>query len=197
MTIGANEQQYLEQLIRLTPPGNAFPTDPDSNWVKLLGALAVTCARIDANAVLLSEEAFPDTTTILLPNWERVAGLPDDCSQLGETYEVRRLNLIQKLSSRGGQSKAYFIEVATALGYSVTITEFKPFRVGISRIGDPLCNEPWWFVWQVNSQLNTIIWFRAGRSGAGEPLASWGNTRLECVMEKYSPAQTVVQFAYS
>jgi Uncharacterized protein conserved in bacteria len=197
MTIGATDEDFLQQLIRLTPPGSAFTTESTSNWVKLLSAIAQTCERVDANAVLLLDEAFPDTTTLLLPNWERVAGLPDECSELGDTYEVRRLKLIQKLTSRGGQAKDYFIEVAAALGYTVTITEFRPFRIGISRIGDPLCNEDWWFVWQVNSALNTIIWFRASKSGAGEPLASWGNVRLECIMNKYKPAHTIVQFAYT
>jgi len=197
MTIGSSANDYLQQLINLTPQGDVFPTEATANWVLMLDAIAQTCARIDANAVLLLNEAFPDTTTQLLPNWERVAGLPDDCSVLGDTYEIRRLNLIAKLTSRGGQSKEYFIEVAASLGYTVTITEFRPFRVSISRVGDPLCDANWWFVWQVNSQLNTIVWFRAGRSAAGEPLASWGNTRLECIMKKYKPAHTIVQFAYS
>jgi uncharacterized protein YmfQ (DUF2313 family) len=197
MPIGSSASDYLQQLINLTPPGSAFPMEDSANWVSLLNAIAQTCARIDANSVLLLNESFPDTTTQLLPNWERIAGLPDDCSVLGDTYQIRRLNLIAKLTSRGGQSKSYFIEVAASLGYTVTITEFKPFRVSISRVGDPLCDATWLFVWQINSQLNTITWFRAGNSAAGEPLASWGNTRLECIMKKYKPAHTIVQFAYT
>jgi uncharacterized protein YmfQ (DUF2313 family) len=197
MTIGSSADDYLQQLINLTPAGSAFPTENESNWVQLLSAIAQTCARIDANAILLLNESFPDTTTQLLPNWERVAGLPDECSELGDTYEIRRLNLIAKLTSRGGQSRAYFIEIAAALGYTITITEFSPFRVSYSAVGDPLYDETWYFAWQVNSALNTITYFRAGRSGAGEPLRSWGNTRLECIMNKYKPAHTVLQFAYT
>lgn len=197
MTIGQDADSYLQQLINLTPTGDAFPSDDQTNWVALLSAIAQTCARIDTNAVLLMNEAFPDTTTQLLPNWERVAGIPDDCSALGDTYEIRRLNLIAKLTSRGGQSKDYFIGVAAQLGYTVTIFEYRPFRVGISAVGDPLCDARWWFVWRVDSALNTIIWFRAGRSAAGEPLAIWGNERLECVLKKYAPAHTIVQFGYT
>ncbi len=194
---GSTSNDYLQQLINLTPSGSAFPTDSASNWVKLLDAIAQVCERIDANAVLLMNEAFPDTTTQLLENWERVAGLPDECSELGDTYEIRRLNLIAKLTSRGGQSRAYFIEIAAALGYTITITEFHPFIVEYSAVEDPLYDDTWYFAWQVNSALNTITWFRAGRSAAGEPLRSWGNTRLECIMEKYKPAHTIVQFAYT
>src|SRR5882724_8978671 len=96
--IGSDSEAYLQQLINLTPPGQAFPTDSSSTWAKLLNVIADTCARIDSNAVLLIDEAFPDTTTILLPNWERVAGLPDDCSDvLGDTFAIRRQNLVAKL----------------------------------------------------------------------------------------------------
>lgn len=197
MTIGSSADDYLQQLINLTPTGQAFPSDDQSNWIQLLTAIAQTCARIDANAVLLLNEAFPDTTTQLLPNWERVAGIPDDCTVLGDTYQVRRLNLIAKLTSRGGQSPSYFVSVAASLGYTVTVTESRPFRTGISHTGDALCGSAWWFVWQIHAPLNTIIWFRASDSAAGEPLAFWSNARLECIIKKFAPAHTLVQFLYS
>lgn len=195
--IGSDSAAYQQQLIKLTPPGQAFPTETDSLWVKLLGVFADTMARVDANAVLLINEAFPDTTTQLLPNWERVVGLPDDCSVLGDSYEIRRANLISKLRATGGQSPSYFIDVAAALGYTITITEFKPFRVGIDTVGEGLRGADWWFAFQVNSALNTIIWFRVSLSASGEALAVWGNTRLECVINKLKPAHTVALFSYS
>lgn len=195
--IGSDSASYQQQLIKLTPPGQAFPTGTDSLWVKLLGIFSDTFARIDANAVLLINEAFPDTTSQLLPNWERVTGLPDECSVLGDTYEIRRANLIAKLRATGGQSPAYFIDVASALGYTITITEFTPFRVGIDTVGEGLRGTDWWFAFQVNSALNTITWFRAGLSAAGEALAVWGNDRLECVINKLKPAHTVALFSYS
>lgn len=197
MGVGADENEYLQQLINLTPPGTALPTENESNWVTFLSVLARAFALADAHSVLLLNELYPDTTTLLLPNWERVAGIPDECFDIGETYEIRRLNLIQKLTSRGGQSKAYFIELAASLGYEITITEFRPFRCGISRTSEALCDEDWWFAWQVNAPESTIVWFRVNVSGAQEPLASWGNERLECIINKYKPAHTTVLFAYS
>jgi uncharacterized protein YmfQ (DUF2313 family) len=197
MSIGSTAADYLQQLINLAPTGLAWPTDPASNWVKLLTAISETWARIDASDVSLANEALPDTTTQLLPNWERVAGIPDECSDIGDTLQVRRANLITKLTNGGGQSKAYFIELAATLGYTITITESRPFQVGRSKTGDPLNNAPWQFAWQVHSALNTVIFFRADQSSAEEPLESWSNARLECFIRRYAPAHTVVSFAYS
>lgn len=197
MTIGSSAADYLQQLINLSPQGLAWPTDPNSNWVKLLDALAQTLARIDTQAVLLSNEAFPDTTTQLLPDWERVAGLPDNCSSLGDTYEIRRFNLITKLTNAGGQSIQYFINYAATLGYTITITEFIPFMVGRSHVGDPICGKDWWFAWEIHAPLNSIVYFRADSGAAEEPLESWGNTRLECEINNIKPAHTIALFAYA
>lgn len=197
MGIGHSADDYRNALINLAPQGIAWPTDPNSLWVKTLDAFAQEYARIDQLGIYLLDEIFPDTTTLLLPDWERVAGLPDECSQIGETIAVRRLNLLQKITSRGGQSKAYFIATALSLGYTVTVDEFLPFRVGVSHVSDPLCNWKWWFTWRINSALFSIIWFKASESGAHEPLAYWGNDRLECIMNKLKPAHTKLLFGYS
>ena len=197
MTIGSSADDYLQQEINLTPPGSAFPTEDSSTWVALLTAFAQEWARIDANTVLLLNESLPDTTIQLLPNWERVMGLPDDCSTLGDTIEIRRLNLLSKMSSIGGQSSAYLVSVAAKLGYTITITEFHPFQVSRSKVGDAICNKDWWFAFRVNAPLNTVIYFRDSISSAGDPLATWGNTRLECVINKLKPAHTVAIFAYA
>ena len=197
MTIGSNADDYKEQLKKLSPTGLAWPTDDDSNWVKLLGALAVEYARVDERACNLIEESLPDTTVELLPNWERIAGLPDECSGLGESIQIRRLNLISKLRQRGGQSIAYYTDVAKALGYTVKISEPRPFRVDKNRAGDALYGENWPFAFIVESPLNTVVYFRTNFSTVGEPLAAWGNERLECIINKLKPAHTKAFFIYT
>jgi uncharacterized protein YmfQ (DUF2313 family) len=44
----------------------------------LLSALAREFARVDSMGGVLVGESFSDTILLLLPNWERVAGLPYD-----------------------------------------------------------------------------------------------------------------------
>lgn len=196
MSIGSSADDYQQQLVNLTPPGNAFPTDPSSTWVAFLSVLAQTFARIDENITLLVDESFPDTTLQLLPNWERVAGLPDACSVLGDTIEIRRQNLLAKLTARGGQTKQYLIDVALSLGFIITITEFSAFEVDKSAVEDALCDETWRFVFEVNAPSETVTWFRSGNSSAGEALAVWGNARLECLINRLKPAHTIALFAY-
>jgi uncharacterized protein YmfQ (DUF2313 family) len=195
-TIGSSADDYREQLKKLTPQGIAIPTENTSNFVKLLDALAQECARVDAMAVLLINESFPDTTQLLLPNWERVAGLPDECSQPAETLQLRRKALLAKVAARGGCTKQYFIDIALTFGFEITITEFNEFRVDHGRVEDPLCGEAWEFTFQVNAPEETINYFRAGESTAGEPLRNWGNERLECLINRLKPAQTLALFAY-
>lgn len=197
MAINSSADDYKRQLIKLSPQGRAWPIEDTSNWVKLLDAVAQELARIDAHASLLVNEAFPDTTLQLLENWERIAGIPDECSQLGDTIQVRRNNLKSKLTARGGQSRSYFVDVAAQLGFDVTITEFRPFQAGISSAGDAVYSIEWRYVWRINAPEQTVTYFRAGQSAAGEPLASWGNDRLECVINKLKPAHTNVLFGYS
>lgn len=189
--------EYREQLKALLPPGQAFPREPGTTMETLLDGLAEEWARIDARGEQLTIEANPQLTSELLSDWERVAGLPDKCSgTLETTLQGRRQVLMAKLTATGGQSPAYFIAVAAALGYTVTIDEFRPFLAGFSRAGDALTNGDWVYTWRVNAPEVTTIPFRAGQSVAGEPLRAWGNDTLECKINQLKPAHTIVLFGY-
>lgn len=193
----ATAAEYKEQLKLLLPPGQAFPREPGTNIDALLDGLSIELARADTHGTRLVPEANPLSTSELLADWERAAGLPDKCAgALEGTIQARRNALVAKLSSTGGQSPAYFISVARALGYTISIEEFRPFRVGRSAAGDALTNGDWVFAWRVRAPSVTIIAFRAGRSAAGEPLRSWGNDALECKLNQLKPAHTILLFAY-
>lgn len=189
--------EYLEQLKALLPPGRAFPREPGTSMEDLLDGMAQELARVDERGEELTVEANPQFTTEMLTDWERVAGLPDKCSgTLETTIQGHRQVLLAKLTATGGQSPAYFIEVAAALGYEVTITEFRPFQAGWSQAGDALTNGDWVFTWRVNAPEVTTIPFRAGLSVAGEPLQAWGNDTLECKINQLKPAHTIVLYGY-
>jgi len=187
---------YLILLLSLLPTGFAWAKEYGSFLYRLMDGISQEFARVDARGMQLIEEADPRTTTELLADWERVFGLPDECSQDGMSIEQRREAIVRKFTMQGSLSRAFFIAQAAALGYVITITEFRPFRAGRSSAGDSLTNGPWRFTWQVNSAENTIRTFQAGLASAGDPLRSWGNETLECVIEKIAPAETVVLFAY-
>jgi uncharacterized protein YmfQ (DUF2313 family) len=190
--------EYLQQLQALLPPGPAWSRETDAMLTTLLSAFAQSLAAVHQRADELLLEMVSITTHELLADMERVTGLPDPC--IGDDQDLtvleRRSQVVAKFAARGGQSPAYFVEIAKALGYEITVSEYRPFLAGFSAAGDPAASEDWNFVWQVNASGTSIREFICGTSVCGEPLRTWGNKILECVISRLSPAHTRVQFAY-
>lgn len=188
---------YTRALQSLMPVGLAWPKTPDAVQTGVLRALASSFQRSDSDARGLLVGAFPATATIMLPEWEKTLGLPDDCS-IGEIDSIakRQAAVVAKLISTGGQSIAYFITIASTLGYDITITQYRQARAGMSVCGDALNGEDWPFTWLVTAPETTINYARAGRTYCGDPLRSWGNRQLECRINALAPSHTIVLFGY-
>ncbi len=191
-------ESYSQALQSLIPLGLAWPRDPNAVQAAVIRALATSFQRSDSDANSLLKGGFPATATILLTEWEKSLGLPDDCS-IGEvdTIAKRQAAVVSKFISTGGQSKSYFIGIAKALGYTITIKEFRQARTGLSVCGDGLNGDDWPFVWLVESEDTTVINAQVGISYCGDPLRSWGNKQLECRMNSFSPSHTIVKFGYT
>lgn len=189
-------QDYAALLSDLLPSGLVWPREAGSTLQLFLAALAVEMARLHERSSDLVAEGDPRLTSELLPDWERVAGLPDPCVGAGQTLAVRRAALETRLTNVGGQSRAFFLEVASRLGYTITIDEFFSEAAAISA-GIPYTGTSWAYTWRINSSAQTVRRFRAGSSTAGERVRSWGNVLLECVMNRLKPAHTVLLFAYA
>jgi uncharacterized protein YmfQ (DUF2313 family) len=174
----------------------AWNQDPESNLGRVLAARAAGMAEVDQRADDLMDEADPRTTFELLQEWERECGLPDRCVGDLSTLQERRAAVVSILTATGGQSAAYFEALAADLGYQVTVSEFRPFRAGRGRAGEPAYGTDWAHAWQVDCGATAITSFRAGQSGAGERLRTWGNERLECAITARQPAHTHVIFTY-
>lgn len=193
-----NVRAYAGQLAALLPSGPAWPRSRDARLTALLEALAVEAARIDERGGELLAEMTPDTAFEMLADWELAAGLPDNCGgEVAETISQRRNALLARLRSLGGQSPGYFVALAATFGFDITVSEYRPFRAGLSEAGDALTNGDWVFTWQVNAPEETVFPFLAGLGAAGERLATWGNDRLECLLNRYKPAHTILIFTYS
>lgn len=188
---------YATQLAQLLPPGAAWTHEEGSVLAALLLALAQEPARVDATAHEMLTELDPAQTLQLLPKWEAMCGLPDQCSQVGETIAERRAAVLANLSAQGGQTPGHFAELATLLAGAVcTVREYRPFRAGMSCAGDPLSNGPWVHTFAIEAPATPVRPFLAGQSCAGEPLRRWGNERLECTIRRLAPAHTIVSFHY-
>jgi len=165
----------------------------------LAASLAAEGAALDqahASAQVVAEGISPaGADGLFLADWERVYALPDTCAGgYAQTQAERIAAVLSKMRQRGGLSRSYYISLAKALGYEITIEEHSVFVCG-STCGQALNNEPWRYVWTVRAPATTVRPFTA-RSACGDPLASWGNTLLECVINRLKPAHTYVIFAY-
>lgn len=145
---------WARALKQLLPPSTVLWTlTPGSTTTLALEALATELARIEGRGLDLLEEADPRTTTELLPDWERMLGLPDGCVvELLETTAERRLVITEKYTARGGQSPAYFIGQAAKLGVIATVNEFHSLvlRAGF-RAGERCYGEEWCHIWELDA----------------------------------------------
>lgn len=187
---------YLAALQRLLPRGRAWPRDADAVLTRVLGALAPTLQRVDADALALLVDAFPPTADQLLPEWEATLGLPDPCAGPLPTLQQRQAQVAARFANSGGQSVEFFQDFAAGLGIPVTIQAFAPFRAGQSTAGMAVGIVDWAFAWAVNAAAVAVTQFRAAASAAGEPLAAWGQPVLQCEIAALAPAHTLPLFTY-
>jgi uncharacterized protein YmfQ (DUF2313 family) len=188
---------FAQALADLLPVGAVWPREPDATLMRLVAGLAGGANAAHQRAQdLLMRESDPAQTVELLPDWERAYGLPDTCAPEAQGLQERQAALQARIAALGGQSRAYYIAVAAALGFQITIDEFRPFRADRSTADTPVYDTPWPFTWRVNAPDLTTIYFRADRSTSEEPLERASNQILECVLERLAPAHTTVLFSY-
>ncbi|KIO49589.1 YmfQ family protein [Nitrosospira sp. NpAV] len=194
--MGMTANDYLRQLQSLLPQGQAWPRDAEATLTQLLAALAEEFARVDRRGEDLINEADPRNTSDLLTDWERIAGLPDTCLTAGQTVEQRRAALVSKLTSLGGQSRQYFINIAAALGYpGATIDEFRPMNCN-DDCNDAVASEADRFAWRINlPSLGGAIVMNCN-STCNDALQAWGDEVIECRINHFKPAHTTAIFAY-
>lgn len=129
---------YREAFFNLLPDGPAWPKKAITGplWQTVDG-LNQYWGVVDGRAAdLLERESDPRQTVELLPDWERNFGLPDPCYTAPQTIAERQKALIARMTLYGSQSRQFYKDFAKFLGYSITITEYRPFMVGMDRVGD-------------------------------------------------------------
>ena len=192
-----SSSDYAQGMMNLAPRGPAWPRDPSGWLTQIMSALSPTYARSGAAAAALIADVSPASTESFITEWEETLGLPDPCTPLNPSTAQRKAAILAKFIGQGGQSKPYMISVAAALGYTITITEFAAWRIGVTRLGSALCGPGWESVWRVNAPTITVTYFQLGVSVCGDPFFSVGNTQLQCRLTAIAPAHTKLIFAYS
>lgn len=191
-------EAYEGQIQALLPKGPAWPWVAGSESKELASGWAYVLARIEAAVMNLIEEADPRTAYDLFTDWERVAGLPDACDlAFGGDQELgqRREALLARLTSVGGQTVAYYISVAKAMGYDITITEYHEHTVD-DDVDHALNSADWNFAWSVNVATEVTVFDITVDDTVDDPIAYWGYAILECAFDRIKPAHTYLLFTY-
>ncbi|WP_282372780.1 YmfQ family protein [Pseudomonas sp. PS02290] len=192
-------EQYRVQLRQLLPQGPAWDLERVPELANVLAGLSVELSRVDARIVALSAEMDPAYVTELVPDWERVMGLPDSCLGDSPSFGDRQLSVRQRLTAIGAQTPAYFILIAKGQGYpNATITQNRAPRFGRSRFGKTHFGT--WrvqFMWTLNTGGRQRVGRRFGVSYWGERFGVNPGSALECLIRRYAPAHTVVYINYS
>jgi uncharacterized protein YmfQ (DUF2313 family) len=203
--MGLTAQDYHAQLFSLLPPGMVWPTDSDSTLQRLLSGAAEEFARIDARADALMLEADPRLTDLLFPEWETSYSLPGECAPAEQSLADRRAALIGRIIGQGGLRAADYIELAGGLGYDgVQIVEYHEATMELANgigprgaeIGDPMNGEGWLYFWEVLVPDGVVRESVIGACECGDPLRSWGDELIECVLHKAAPSWLILNIGY-
>lgn len=180
-----SHEDYTRALLNLLPTGIAWNRLSDSVQHGLMSALAKAYQQSDADACALLTGAFPETADALIDEWYETLGLNDECgtSALAADKAQARRFILAKLLSTGGQSVAYFTELAATMGFVVSIREYRVPLCGFSSCGATL-----------NTRDNSFIWTVEVQPPGDEVTTS--TAYLECLFRRYAPAHTQVMFEY-
>lgn len=210
------QEEYFHALQALLPWGIAWPRWPTTVLMRFVRGLAGILAFCDGRAAdLLTRESDPRATVEMLDWWERAWGLPDPCwAGMRETIGERQRMLVLKMTMIGGQSRAWFVNMARFIGYSISISEYRPFMTGWDRVGDnrqilstggrsqwpaQMGHPEMRFAWTVHLERTRLTWFRCsqGQCGIDPHLKIQFALDLECLIRRFRPAHSEVLFDYS
>jgi uncharacterized protein YmfQ (DUF2313 family) len=128
---------YADAMQSLLPQGQAWPRDWGGTLMKVVRGLCGIWGDFELSAsLLLEQESDPRRTIQMLPDWERNWGLPDPCYSAPQSIAERQLALVMRMTMLGAQSREFFISVAAMIGYTITISEYRTWVVGIDGCGD-------------------------------------------------------------
>jgi uncharacterized protein YmfQ (DUF2313 family) len=167
-------EEWTRALLDLLPRGVVWPREPGTTLEAFWQAIADAMVAIQTRDCVLVDEAYPCGAVELLPEWETELGLPDECTQGTWTIAQRQAFVCAKLAAQGGQSRAYFIWLASIYGFTITIVEHWPWRMGCTTFCDARVGVPpmWWQV--IATSVDCTV--------------------LECVIRRAAPAGSIVSF---
>ncbi len=195
---------FNRALMNYLPRGRAWPKETDSTLYQMLAFVGATFERLTARDNQVLTDAFPPTTVEMLPEWEAALGLPDPCLGPSPSDADRVASVVAKFLGTNGLSRSAIISYAAAMGYTITIEDVTGSNTATPLTAGMTCGQPTVdysgdpnYSWMIHAAPIVVTYAAAGSLRAGDPLATWTYSALECVMDEIKPAHTVLVFDYS
>lgn len=169
-----------------------FPLNLEGHHQTDLELEGAVLDRIAASAEQLPLIISPETAGNYLVDWERVLAITPATDA---TVSERITECLFRLRALGRLDKQYYIQLAGAIGYDISITEPKPLMANWMEAGQSvMANEVRW-IWQVTIDGGFTQYARAGAMAAGDPIMWFRDkTKLETMLEELKPAHTMVDY---
>ena len=168
----------------------------DSTLRKILLGLASEWLNFRNKTNEVVNEYNPQKTTLLIQEWERFVGIPDNCISVASTIEQRRLNVLLKLAGINATTEKQFKNVASILGYNIEVSN------GVSTSTFPL-TLPFLLISEASAPFTIVITLPSSIKPSGFALTfpftltSQQPAILDCLFNKLKPANTQLFFRYS
>lgn len=190
-----DRERYYQLLVNLLPIGRLWDTRNQPVFRSLIESIANELCRVDERVDAMLRESDPRLTTELIDDWERLVGLPDECTPIDFSLSGRRAQVAQKYTNVGGLSADFYEKLGLQLGQKIAVKDFFPFRAGRSQAGDALTNNfetSFKAGDKVGSQLRTYGWrFYINACLEKESVV------IECTLKKLKPAHVGIIFTYA
>lgn len=196
--MGVTLSAWLQTLQALLPPGIALTREPGARFTSLLEAIAAMLFAAQLRLEGLVVQWDPRRATAMLPDWERLLGLPDACAPAGQLIADRQTAAFGRLTEVGGQSRAYFIDLAERNGEpGCIIDEFRPTHCN-SDCNDALVSVADAFTWRVNiPRAAQNVRLANCNSDCNSALQMYTPASIECLFGERKPAHSTVVFSYA
>jgi len=195
-------EEHTQATANFFPTGRPFEAKniEGTNFRKLLSVFSNELKRFEQLMIDITAQHNITTTTLLINEWERAVGIPDDCFKVdaNATIEQRRKNVELKLAQLSAVSAEDFKQVASDLGFDIEIVPlasdiWPPYDIPL----DSPHSQKAFFIWQVFGD-NIVPDVPPYNKATGEfnPLTptSGGGNILQCVFNKMKPSMSFIRF---
>lgn len=190
-------QIVQQEMLALSPPG--YATDPESIWGRQLLPAATEGALIEQIGEALHAEIDPRSSFYLLQDWQAEFGTdPYEVDTTGMSTAQLQAYLYERLTQKGGQSRAFYIAMAAAFGITITITECRQTKYGAAIYGrDVYCESPNQFQWLVSLPETDVSRPVYGTAQYGDDYGTIIESPVVPLIKALAPAHTQPVFFYT